>query len=489
MRLHSEIFRLKRRRHKYALVFLDAAILNAAFWFALKLHAKGEIDLFSPRFPFIVPEMTFFAVYSFAILVVFEINHLYRINVYLSATSQFQLLLKSLLYAILGLALLSFWAKSDLVVDSRLVLLYFFALAVCMLALGRIFLFRGLFRFCARRDLLPRSVLIVGATPAGIKLVQDLGSINEYGVHVVGILDDEARVGSEISERCKILGKIEDVARIVKERSVHEVVVCLESELDERYLEILDHCAETAARVMVASTRFGVVARNSYQEHYCGTPVLSIMNCPRRLRHPVLKRIADPFLACVAILILSPLFMIIGAAIKLDSPGPVFYSQMRVGRNGRQFRFFKFRTMFVGSDRDRAREDKLKAFINGNYNGTGPSTKIVDQRRVTKVGKVLRKSSLDELPQLFNVLMGDMSLVGPRPCLPYEWNSYAKWQKRRLSVVPGCTGIWQVLARSKVGFIEMVVLDLYYTYNISFHLDVWILFRTIPVMLFGSGGE
>jgi lipopolysaccharide/colanic/teichoic acid biosynthesis glycosyltransferase len=165
-----------------------------------------------------------------------------------------------------------------------------------------------------------------------------------------------------------------------------------------------------------------------------------------------------------------------------------------VGRNGKTFDFFKFRSMKVESENadNRARELKYADLIKGKSVTLGDSknpTKIVDEDRITNIGRFIRKTSLDELPQLFNVLRGDMSLVGPRPCLPYEWKHYEEWHKRRLSVTPGCTGMWQVVGRSKVGFQDMVILDLFYSQNASFHLDLWLLFKTIPVMVLGRGGK
>ncbi len=145
--------------------------------------------------------------------------------------------------------------------------------------------------------------------------------------------------------------------------------------------------------------------------------------------------------------------------------------------------------MKLGSDNDPQRVRLCEDFIKNTSGESGESTKIVDENRVTRMGRFLRKSSLDELPQLFNVIRGDMSLVGPRPCLPYEWDHYAEWQKKRLSVTPGCTGLWQVMARSKVGFRDMVILDIFYANNISFHLDAWLILKTFPVMLFGNGGK
>jgi len=218
-------------------------------------------------------------------------------------------------------------------------------------------------------------------------------------------------------------------------------------------------------------------------------PVFAVMNGAPTLAEPLLKRILDPVAALLLLILLFPLFLITAIAIKLDSPGPAFFKQERVGKNGRRFTFYKFRSMQVGSDRDTVREEQLHQFISKGTTTAPAFTKIVDESKITWIGRFVRKTSIDELPQLLNVLKGDMSLVGPRPCLPYEWESYEVWHKRRLSVIPGCTGVWQVLGRSEVGFRDMVILDLFYAYNVSFHLDVWLLLKTIPVMLFGTGGK
>ncbi|MBS4027500.1 MAG: sugar transferase, partial [Ignavibacteriales bacterium] len=159
-----------------------------------------------------------------------------------------------------------------------------------------------------------------------------------------------------------------------------------------------------------------------------------------------------------------------------------------IGKNGEPFTFYKFRSMVVGTDSDESRKHKVVQFIRSESTTDG-HTKIVDKSKITRVGQFIRKSSIDELPQLLNVLKGDMSLVGPRPCLPYEWEHYEEWHKKRLSVLPGCTGVWQVSGRSAVGFDDMVILDFYYIQNISPLLDVQLILRTFPVMLFGRGAH
>jgi lipopolysaccharide/colanic/teichoic acid biosynthesis glycosyltransferase len=179
--------------------------------------------------------------------------------------------------------------------------------------------------------------------------------------------------------------------------------------------------------------------------------------------------------------------MFVALMIKISSPGPVFFKQTRIGRYGKEFQFYKFRSMSVINGDDEERKQKMIDFMK-DENGT-QKTKIINDSRVTWIGKIIRKLSLDELPQLFNVLKGEMSLVGPRPCLPYEYENYDEWQKRRVSVIPGCTGVWQVWGRSSVSFKESVVLDLYYINNMSPWFDLQLIFQTIPVMLTAKGAK
>ncbi len=188
-----------------------------------------------------------------------------------------------------------------------------------------------------------------------------------------------------------------------------------------------------------------------------------------------------------------PFFLLIATLIKLTSEGPVLYVQERIGKDRKPFRFYKFRTMVVDSN-DAPHRDFTENFIKGNMrsemdDGSGrPLFKLKSDPRVTSIGKFLRRTSLDELPQFFNVLKGEMTIVGPRPPLSYELDLYKEWHKGRLAVKPGLTGLWQVSGRSTVPFDEMVMLDLYYIENWSLLLDLKIILRTIPVMLFGSGG-
>jgi exopolysaccharide biosynthesis polyprenyl glycosylphosphotransferase len=209
-------------------------------------------------------------------------------------------------------------------------------------------------------------------------------------------------------------------------------------------------------------------------------PVEDIKNdLKKKVLYNISKRTLDIFGALVGLLILSIILILVSILIKLEDPkGPIFFSQKRIGKHGKEFKMYKFRSMV--SDAEAKLEELLK------YNEVeGAMFKMKDDPRVTKVGRIIRKTSMDELPQLFNVLKGDMSLVGPRPPLPREVEEYTNYHMQRLLVTPGCTGVWQASARNSVGFEEMVEMDLYYIRNRSFWFDLKIIFKTIGV-LFGS---
>ena len=194
-----------------------------------------------------------------------------------------------------------------------------------------------------------------------------------------------------------------------------------------------------------------------------------------------LKRILDLLGSGIGILVLSPLFLLLAVAVKLTSPGPIIFTQTRVGRHGRHFRFYKFRSMYIDAE---ARKAEL---LSQNQSADGVIFKMKNDPRITPVGKWLRKLSLDELPQLFNVFLGDMSLVGPRPPVPSEVREYTLEDRKRLNVIPGITCIWQISGRSEIPFHEQVKLDKDYIRNHGFWSDVKILLKTIPAILSGRG--
>ena len=240
--------------------------------------------------------------------------------------------------------------------------------------------------------------------------------------------------------------------------------------------------------IRITSELFDVVAEKVSTEKYADIPVIDVTSHYNNTITLTLKRIFDIILSLLALVVFSPVMLLITIAVKFSSPGPVLFKQARIGKNGKEFPFYKFRSMTVlQGEEDEDRRKQMLDFMKNENSDAGQ--KIINESRITWIGKIIRKTSLDELPQLLNVLKGDMSLVGPRPCLPYEYENYDEWQKRRVQVIPGCTGVWQVWGRSSVSFKESVVLDLYYINNMSPWFDFQIMLQTLPVILTGRGAK
>lgn len=288
------------------------------------------------------------------------------------------------------------------------------------------------------------------------------------------------------------LGSIDRIRDLAEENRISHVLVAREDLSRGRLVELANQWLKDDLKVSLVSSAFEVMVARASASMLGGLPLAILQQSPQRGWRLQWKRALDVSLVLLGGILLLPILAVVAAAIKLSSPGPVLFKQDRVGRNGKVFKLYKFRSMLPDND-DRAHRLYVEALIRGEPAGvkkTGEKVyKLVNDPRVTPLGRFLRATSLDEFPQLWNVFRGDMSLVGPRPCLPYEWELYEDWQRSRLQVLPGITGLWQVSGRSQVPFEEMVLLDLHYIANWSLSLDIALLFRTVPVVVTGSGGH
>jgi len=247
-----------------------------------------------------------------------------------------------------------------------------------------------------------------------------------------------------------------------------------------KIMRLMSQCERANARVRVVPDLFQMAFSRVAVENLNGIPLLGTREPLLRDWQVFLKRVLDVLMASIVLVVLSPVLLIIAVAIRLDSPGPAIFKQRRVGRGGVEFTCFKFRSMFCDAE-------SRVALLRDQNEATGPLFKMRNDPRRTRVGRILRRFSLDELPQFWNVLRGEMSVIGPRPALPSEVKEYAPWHQRRLEVPPGVTGLWQVSGRSDLTFDEMVLLDVYYIENWSPFLDLRILLKTIPTAILGSG--
>ena len=478
--------------YKYLLAMIDALTIVAAYILAFTWEGRWLNDHPHMSGMFMTGLALFVALNAVVSVFVFHYLGLYQIHVFVTLVNQVTQIGKGLAVLLAAVAIISYFTKAEFVVDSRLLTGYFAASAFGLLVLVRVMLFRWTFLLLGRSKIFQRNVLILGAGENGKHVAANLFLHDYIGLRVVGFLDDEVSEGTPVFNGATVVGNVSTMRDCVRRYDVGEILICFEKMDHTRMMEIMEQTMSLNAIVKIASPLYEIIPLRRAIEHYGSIPVIGVFQSGMSPDKEFRKRMFDVVVASFLLLFLLPLLVILAVVVKLDSPGPVLFHQARVGRNGKQFQLYKFRSMTVGADDDEERKRQMAAFIQDKKKydpNAAVSTKIVNTGRVTRTGKWFRQLSLDELPQLLNVLKGEMSLVGPRPCLPYEWDHYEEWHKRRLSVTPGLTGIWQVSGRSIVGFEDMVILDLHYIQNASFFLDVRLMVKTIPVMLFGIGAK
>lgn len=341
------------------------------------------------------------------------------------------------------------------------------------------------------------SQVIVGTGALARRMAIAASKSKAWGPVLVGFVDELDEESPPFMQDqgelpAPYLGNIDQIRSLAEENRISHVLVAREDLSRGRLVELAHQWLKDDLKVSLVSSAFEVMVARASASMLGGLPLAILQQSPQRGWRLQWKRTLDVSLVLLGGILLLPILAIVAAAIKLSSPGPVLFKQDRVGRNGKVFTLYKFRSMLPDND-DRAHRLYVEALIRGEPAGvkkTGEKVyKLVNDPRVTPLGRFLRATSLDEFPQLWNVFKGDMSLVGPRPCLPYEWELYEDWQRTRLQVLPGITGLWQVSGRSQVPFEEMVLLDLHYIANWSLSLDIALLFRTVPVVVTGSGGH
>jgi len=321
-------------------------------------------------------------------------------------------------------------------------------------------------------------VIIVGAGEIGRTIMRTIVARPELGYQIVGFVDDNPQKGQTDIGRFKGLGPLRNLSRLIEEEVVDEVIVTLPWIYHRKIMSIVRECERRQVVACIVPDLFQMSLSRVDVDDLGGIPLVGVREIAFGRSALLVKRVIDVVGATIILVMGSPLLALIGLAIRLDSPGPIVFRQTRVGAGGKTFECCKFRSMREGAEAEQLRELDEAG---------GPIFKMRDDPRQTRLGRFLRRTSLDGLPQLWNVLCGDMSLVGPRPSFPSEVSRYMEWHKRRLEVRPGVTGLQQVSGRSHLSFDEMVLLDVYYIENWSLWLDLKILLRTIPAVLSGGG--
>jgi exopolysaccharide biosynthesis polyprenyl glycosylphosphotransferase len=470
---------VKRGKRYIAILILVAAhfvlfsgSLLLAYWqrfrWSLFPPALGE-----PGLRIYLPGMV-----ALVILWFLAFNHLgyYKGRVHLVKGSDIPSGFKALSLGVVVAMALSFFARSTYY--SRLV----FALAwadSCVLFYLQFLVLKRVQRALVKRGWTVQRALVVGDEEQAERVCGRLREDVTRGVHFVGLVTTGPPQGNPRRPRGWV-GTLDEFPAVLARHEVDVIYVASPAVQHGALLNILSYCAGSGVDVHVVSDVFDIIHSAPSMEHIQGIPTITFDQVLLRPRHQVLKRGMDLVGSVLGLIALLPLFVFIAVLIKLDSRGPVFYRQCRVGKDGKRFLMYKFRSMV------RDAEKEIDKLIELNE-ATGPLFKMKNDPRMTRMGGFLRKTSLDELPQLLNVFAGQMSLVGPRPPLPVEVETYEEWQKVRFSVRQGMTGLWQVSGRSKLSFEEMITLDMYYIENWSLWLDIAILLKTVPIVLLAKG--
>jgi undecaprenyl-phosphate galactose phosphotransferase len=470
---------------KIILVLLDILAALAAVQTIFTFRASETVISFSRKVgaPFSVEQFAFYALAACAMPVFFRLNNLYKYRLVASWLDQIPQILKSLTTLSFVLIVIQFFFfKSQFAYSARGFLLGFGVFTFMFVALERAFVAY----FVRRRvfltdEVIAKKALVIGAGHAGEVFALRILNDPELGIETAFFLDDDAaKIGHSLLG-FPVLGNVGEVQSRAIDVGADEIYITINAIRRERLLEIIEECKKTKLPVKVFSRHFRIVQG----EMDTNGVISGALELPSQVTiQPglIAKRSMDAVIGMMVFLVLLLPGILIALVVKLSSRGPIFYDSFRIGKGGKPFKMFKFRTMYLNdeSQHRETAEQRLKA---GEHMG-----KPENDPRITPIGRILRKYSIDEFPQILNVLRGEMSLVGPRPCLDYELQYFEDWHKRRFLVLPGLTGLWQVTGRQIEGLSlhDAMILDVFYAENFTVWLDIKIMLKTIPVVLFGK---
>jgi exopolysaccharide biosynthesis polyprenyl glycosylphosphotransferase len=348
-----------------------------------------------------------------------------------------------------------------------------------LLAVVLIPLLRAVSRAIGRRQsAYIQNVIIVGSGQVAHLLADKIEKHPEYGLRVAGFVDKDDRVVGSGNGKTHLLGTTDDLPTLVREHGVHRVAIAFSTDSHDQTLGVIRSIQGSDVQIDIVPRMFEVLGTNAQLHTIEGMPLVGLPSTRLSGSSRFLKRSFDLFGAAIGLVLLAPLFVAVAVLIKLDSKGPVFFRQVRMGSGGRTFRVFKFRTMVHDAE---SRKPEI-AHLNMHSADDPRMFKVPDDPRVTRLGRLLRRWRVDELPQLLNVLAGDMSIVGPRPLILDEDQHVSSWARRRLDLKPGMTGLWQVLGASDIAFDEMTKLDYLYVTNWSLREDLRLIMLTLPAL-------
>jgi exopolysaccharide biosynthesis polyprenyl glycosylphosphotransferase len=479
--------RIRRRRYQSLfarafLLILDLTMINLAFVAAyfLRFTVFHGVDLSNgfadePYSNFYVLQV----VVTVGLVLAFSLKGLYRLRTASPWAKQFWIVASASTSAFAVFTALDYLLRStDLGIDaqSRSVVIFTWAAVIAFVSLARLFVVSSLV-FLYRRGFFLTKLLVVGSGRQGKLMMQQLAASPHLGYRVIGFLEDQDTPLAAFG-RFKALGYIWELDQALRATRAAQVIVALPSHDHQAILQTANICERAGADYKLVPDMYELSLSRINVDTIEGIPLIGLRRDTVNQFQLRIKRLLDIVLASSVLIIGAPIWLLVALAIKLDSPGPVLFSQQRSGYRGEHFDLLKFRSMQVETDKepDGQRTHMLWRSV----------FKEKHDLRITRVGRLMRPFSIDEIPQLINILRGEMSLIGPRP-VTVDRQSYEDWELARFNMRPGLTGLWQVRGRSNIKFAEMILMDLYYIENWSLKLDLQILLQTIPTVVFRRG--
>jgi exopolysaccharide biosynthesis polyprenyl glycosylphosphotransferase len=462
------------------LVVVDVLLLLGAFRLASFVRFQANIRVFELD---VAERQPFYGVLMLAFvglwLVAFALLGLYSRQNLLGGTEEYARTLRASTYCVLVVIVAGFLVPEFVVARGWLMLGWLFTFV--LVTFGRFVMRRGVYAL-RRQGWFLAPAVIVGANREGVSLAEQLRGWSNSGLDIVGFVDKKLPVGHLAGQGLPVLGSVEALDQIVRAHRVEEIILASSAvSTHDNLLEVFQrYGVSKQVNLRLSSGLYEIVTTGLTVREFACVPLVGVNKVRLTGLDQLLKLLLDYTLTIPTLVVLAPLFILIGVAIKLDSTGPVFYQRRVMGVNGKQYGAFKFRTMRVDGSQLLSQRPDLRAELALNH-------KLKEDPRVTRLGRLLRRTSLDELPQLFNVLRREMSLVGPRMIAPDEMAKYSQWGLNLLTVKPGITGLWQVSGRSNISYQQRVQLDMYYIRNWSIWLDLHLLWQTIPAVLKGTG--
>ncbi|MCK5214887.1 MAG: sugar transferase [Candidatus Omnitrophica bacterium] len=454
-------------------ICIDLVIVAACFFIGYFLRARAEGLLPIETYIWIIPVVVFLWGASFYFLGMYRSFRLKKMSEIIG------IIIQSAIISFVSFGSITYLFHIEHI--SRGMIILIFILATLATGIEKLIL-RQIFYHLRKKGFNFRNIIIVGTNKRAKQFIRQVSRHKEFGLKIIGIVDDGVDKDEKV-EGYSVLGGLKNIPEILRNQAIDYVFFIVPRSMLSCIEEPILYCEKVGATVSVAVDLFEMQFTTGKEGSFFGMPLITFESTSDKIFQLLLKRVFDFIASGLALLVMGPIFLSVSLIVKLTSKGPVFFTQMRSGLNGRKFKLYKFRTMVQDAEK---KLDELKQ----HNEMQGPVFKMEHDPRITPIGRLFRKLSIDELPQLWNVFRGDMSLVGPRPPIPSEVEQYDHWQRRRLSMRPGITCIWQINGRNKItDFNEWMKLDLQYIDTWSLWLDLKILLQTIPVVLFAVGAK